>query len=63
MDEDLYWHCRTCDVYDIVEQPGDGSTYHVGDKEKCIDCGEDFAEVVTAEQWFNSWDSISPLQR
>lgn len=45
MGEPLYWHCRSCGAHEAVEATE--PPYVIGDKEKCIDCGVAFAEVMT----------------
>lgn len=47
MTERLYWHCAGCGDYEAV---GDEEGAALGDKEKCISCGESFAEVRTLKQ-------------
>jgi hypothetical protein len=47
MSEQLYWHCVGCGDHDVV---GDEEGAALGDKEKCIVCGDSFAEVMTLKQ-------------
>lgn len=47
MSEPLYWHCLHCGAHDPVEATGGVEQYGLGDHEKCIDCGDGTAHVVT----------------
>ena len=47
MSEQLYWHCAWCGDHDPV---GNEEGAELGAKEKCITCGESFAEVMTLKQ-------------
>jgi len=46
--EELFWHCLQCGAHDPVETTGDSAQeYVLGDAEKCTDCGNGMAHVVT----------------
>jgi hypothetical protein len=47
---DLYWHCLQCGDHEPVAPTGDGNEYVLGDKERCIKCGDGTAHVVTLQQ-------------
>jgi len=44
---DLYWHCLKCGAHELVQPTGGDEKYVLGDKEKCIECGDGMAHVVT----------------
>ena len=46
-DEVLYWHCLACGDHEPVEPTGGAEEYVLGDKERCITCGDGTAHVVT----------------
>ncbi len=48
--EQLYWHCLQCGDHEEVKPTGGSHEYVLGDKEKCIACGEGMAHVVTLKQ-------------
>jgi hypothetical protein len=46
MATELYWHCLQCGAHDPVEPTG-GEEYALLDHEKCTECGDGAAHVVT----------------
>lgn len=48
-DTQLYWHCLNCGAHEPVEPTGGTEQYGLGDRERCIDCGDGTAHVVTLQ--------------
>lgn len=44
---ELFWHCLDCGAHEPVQPTGDAEDYSLGDHERCIDCGDGTAHVVT----------------
>jgi hypothetical protein len=45
----LYWHCLQCGDHEPIKLTGDIEEYGIGDREKCITCGDGIAHVVTLD--------------
>ena len=50
MAEELFWHCLDCGDHEPITPTGGAESYDVGDKEKCIACGDGTAHVVTIKE-------------